>query len=184
MREHRPSIKVNVTLAAFIVLLFATSTYAQQEKVLFNFNLADGANPYGNLIFDKAGNLYGTTYTGGAEGSRTVFELLPSMSGGWTQKMLHSFKYNGKDGSNPDAGLIFDAAGNLYGTARSGAVNQSGTVFELIPEAGGVWRGKVLHSFTSDRKRDGAVPAAGLISDAAGNFSCGTSVTSCVAVRA
>ena len=78
-------------------------------------NGTDGVYPFAGLIFDAAGNLYGTTYEGGTYGYGTVFELTPTRGGGWTETVLHSFG-NGTDGDVPYAGLIFDAAGNLYGT--------------------------------------------------------------------
>ena len=86
------------------------------EKVLHSFNRRHGrGGPFGTLIFDAAGNLYGTTLYGGTYGYGTVFELTPGAGGGWTETVLHNFGY-GKDGAVPYAGLIFDAAGNLYGT--------------------------------------------------------------------
>ena len=140
------------------------------EKVLHNFNLngTDGALPLGSLILDAAGNLYGTTSNGGTYTSRgTVFELTPTAGGGWTETVLHSFG-NGTDGVTPEAGLIFDAAGNLYGTTTGGGTYYGGTVFELTPAAGGGWTEQVLHSFGSGT--DGAYADTGLIFDAAGNL--------------
>jgi uncharacterized repeat protein (TIGR03803 family) len=141
------------------------------EKVLYNFggNNTDGYYPSGSLIFDAAGNLYGTTGTGGIYGFGTVFELSPTDGGGWTEKVLHSF--TGTDGSSPLANLIFDAAGNLYGTTWTGGSHkQAGTVFELMPtrESGG-WTMKTLHDFGGG-SYDGAQPYAGLVFDAAGNL--------------
>ncbi len=90
----------------------------------FNANGTDGAAPEAGLIFDAAGNLYGTTCRGGTYNLRcgygcgTVFELTPTAGGGWTEQVLHSFDNNGTDGIGPRAGLIIDAAGNLYGTSQ------------------------------------------------------------------
>ncbi len=67
-----------------------------------------------------------------------MFELTPTAGGGWTETVLHSFG-NGADGVDPEAGLIFDAAGNLYGTTAGGGTYSGGTVFELTPTAGGGW---------------------------------------------
>jgi uncharacterized repeat protein (TIGR03803 family) len=105
-----------------------------KEKNLHNFGQGtDGAYPGGALIFDAAGNLYGTTPGGGTHGSDgTVFELTPNGRGMWTETVLHIFG-QGTDGANPWAGLIFDAAGNLYGTTNSGGTYNSGTVFEVTP---------------------------------------------------
>ena len=129
------------------------------ETVLYNFCSAalciDGQNPEAGLIQDAAGNLYGTTYGGGAHDYGTVFELAPpSQSGGpWTQTVLYSFcsAAHCADGELPEAGLIQDAAGNLYGTTTIGGVNNQGTVFKLAPPAqsGGPWTEAVLYSFCS-----------------------------------
>ncbi len=142
------------------------------EKVLHSFNGTDGAGPYSGLIRDAAGNLYGTTQEGGTysgiyctSGCGTVFELIPTVGGGWTQKVLHSF--NGTDGYDPEASLIFDAAGNLYGTTAEGTTHGCGAVFELTPTGGGGWTEIVLHSFVNT---DGCQPFAGLIFDVVGNL--------------
>jgi uncharacterized repeat protein (TIGR03803 family) len=142
------------------------------EQVLHSFNGADGFNPEDSLVFDAAGNLYGTTYEGGGYGYGTVFELTPTAGGGWTEQVLHSFDNNGTDGFYPEASLIFDAAGNLYGTTQAGGTSTCdggcGTVFELRPTVGGGWTEQVLHSFGSGG--DGAFPLAGLIFDRVGNL--------------
>src|ERR1035437_5793432 len=174
MRVKRLSIRLMATLATFTVALFAIGTWAfAQETVLHNFdnNGTDGAYPYAGLVFDTAGNLYGTTYAGGSYGVGTVFELTPNGSGGWTEKVLHSFG-SGTDGGNPRAGLIFDAAkSNLYGTTPAGGTHTFGTVFELSPNGSGGWTERVLYSFCSQTScTDGETPQAGLIFDAAGNL--------------
>ena len=108
------------------------------ETVLHNFhnnNASDGSNPaFSSLILDSAGNLYGTaSYGGGASpGGGTVFTMRPTGGGTWAYKVLHTFG-TGTDGSNPGAGLIFDATGNLYGTTWQGGASGSGTVFEIKP---------------------------------------------------
>jgi uncharacterized repeat protein (TIGR03803 family) len=148
-----------------------------EEKILHNFNGKDGGFPFAALIFDSAGNLYGTTSRGGLYGGGTVFELSPNADGGWTRKVLHSFNTNSSDGSGPLGGLVMDASGNLYGTTTHGGSstfcvnNQSptcGTVFELIPGANGSWSEKVLHNFGNGT--DGVNPTAGLTFDASGNL--------------
>ena len=103
------------------------------EQVLHSFgNGTDGASPYAGLIFDAAGNLYGTTYHGGSLRRRDGVRVDAHSGRNWTEKVLHSFG-NGTDGANPYAGLIFDAAGNLYGTTTRAALTTSGTVFEITP---------------------------------------------------
>ncbi len=172
MQGKRLFIGLSVTFAIFTVGLFMTSTLAAaQEKVLHNFNKdgMDGATPYAGLIFDADGNLYGTTVVGGTYGYGSVFALTPAVGGGWTETVLHSFASNGTDGDGPYARLIFDAAGNLYGTTEEGGAYTVGTVFELTPAVGGGWTEQVLHSFSTNGT-DGNLPQAGLIFDAAGNL--------------
>jgi uncharacterized repeat protein (TIGR03803 family) len=170
MKSRRPLI---LFAAAFTVvfgfLTIAPSLFAaSKEKVLHSFNGNDGATPAGSLIFDAAGNLYGTTPGGGAFDGGTVFELTPGAGGTWTETVLYNLGGGGGDAGGSAAGLTFDAAGNLYGTGGGGAFD-GGTVFELMPGEGGTWTEKVLHSFNVN-DGDGAWPVAGLIFDAAGNL--------------
>jgi len=120
------------------------------------------------LVFDGAGNLYGTTSFGGTHGSGTVFELTPGTNGTWTQKVLHNFG-SGKDGGGPCAGLILDTIGNLYGTTYYGGAHNGGTVFELSPGTNGKWAETILHSFDRDSE-DGLNPQDSLIFDRHGNL--------------
>jgi uncharacterized repeat protein (TIGR03803 family) len=148
-----------------------------KETVLYDFkNPPDGTNPFGTLIADSAGNLYGTTRWGGTggcfnpTGCGTVFELSPSGNGHWTEKVLHSFDNNGQDGLAPETGLVLDASGNLYGTTAGGGVGNNGwgSVFELTPEGKGQWTEKILYTFTDGP--DGSYPSGPLIFDKAGNL--------------
>jgi uncharacterized repeat protein (TIGR03803 family) len=137
------------------------------ESVLHSFTGGkDGGQPYGGLIFDPAGNLYGMTYQGGAHGWGNVFELIPNGNGNWKEKVLHQFT-GGKDGGNPQDRLIFDAAGNLYGTTGVGGAGGHGVVFKLSPNSKGAWYETVLHTFLD---RPGAGPVADVIFDAVGNL--------------
>jgi uncharacterized repeat protein (TIGR03803 family) len=136
------------------------------ETVLHSFTGSDGSEPAATLIFDSAGNLYGTTMGGGATGNGTVFELTPS-GGAWVETVLHSF--TGSDGSEPAASLIFDSAGNLYGTTDYGGAFGHGTAFELSL-SGKAWAETVLHSFSGGDDSDGSDPVASLIFDSAGNL--------------
>jgi uncharacterized repeat protein (TIGR03803 family) len=130
-----------------------------KETILHSFTgRADGAAPYGNLIFDAQGNLYGTTYSGGTDGYGTVFKLDPK----GTVTVLYGFTAKA-DGAHPAAGLVFDADGNLYGTTSFGG-DLWGTIFRLSPV--GVLT--VLYTFTG--QADGASPLAPLIIDADGNL--------------
>jgi uncharacterized repeat protein (TIGR03803 family) len=141
------------------------------ESILQSFGSgADGSSPFaGTLIFDTAGNLYGTTLWGGAYQNGSVFELLPASGGSWTEKIIFNFNPNSKEGFQPDWGVISDNAGNLYGTLSFGGAYQEGVVFELSPGSGGLWSEKVLYNFKKNAT-DGRTPAASLMFDAAGNL--------------
>jgi len=136
------------------------------ETVLYSFTGgADGAYPgYGDLSFDQAGNIYGTTYAGGNSGNGVVFKLSPS-SGGWSESVLWKFT-DGSDGAGPLGGVIFDSAGNLYGATSAGSSSRLGTVYELSPTQSG-WSETTLYSFTYDDNGSGG---GGLIMDARGDF--------------
>jgi len=152
-----------------IFKLTPNSNGSGTESVLYSFTGgADGFEPNADLIFDLAGNLYGTTPWGGAQGGfGTAFKLKQNSDGSWTETVLYSFS-GGVDGAIPVAALIFDVAGNLYGTTRlGGAANGFGAVFELTPNSDGSWTESVLHSFNH---HDGAFPYAGLIFDDVGNL--------------
>jgi len=137
------------------------------ERVLYRFRGgSDGAYP-GNaaaLTFDSAGNIYGTT-AGSAPpdtyDNGTVFELSPA-NGGWTETVLHHFT----NGELPLAGVVFDAAGNLYGTTEAGGLGY-GTVYELSP-SNGSWTFQTIYQFQN--LEDGAAPLGGLAVDPAGNL--------------
>ncbi len=103
-----------------------------KETVLHNFRDAPCAEPIGGLIFDPAGSLYGTTWSG-ASGNGTVFKMIPNSNGGWTFTALHAFA--GMPGTQPFDSLVLDTAGRLYGTtsACGSDAGCSGTVFEVIP---------------------------------------------------
>jgi uncharacterized repeat protein (TIGR03803 family) len=144
------------------------------ENVIYNFGAngaGDGHNSKTPLIFDAHNNLYGTTTTGGAYGPGTVFELSPVAGGGtWTENILFSFGASSLSGIYPEAGVIFDAAGNLYGTASEGGANERGTVFRLSPSESGSWTENVLCDFPAASNADGSDPNGGLIFDASGNL--------------
>jgi uncharacterized repeat protein (TIGR03803 family) len=131
----------------------------------------DGASPQGGLVLDAAGNLYGTTYAGGSYGLGTAFELSPTSGGGWTYAVIYNFGVF-YDGHSPQAALILDSSGNLYGTTLTAGsdgncVDSCGVVFELSPSASGVWTENVIYYFGGD---NGSWPSAPLVFDAAGNL--------------
>jgi uncharacterized repeat protein (TIGR03803 family) len=129
--------------------------------LLHNFNTGqhDGQYPYGGLVQDSSGNLYGTTISGGIYNCGVVFKL--SASG--QETILHNFGAYPGDGMRPTAGLVRDASGNLYGTTNSGGLVGSGTIFKLS-SAG---KETLLHSFVY---ADGSGPNGALIRDSAGNL--------------
>jgi uncharacterized repeat protein (TIGR03803 family) len=133
------------------------------ETILHRFTgEVDGRWPYGPLVFDSAGNLFGTT-SSGALGYGTVYQLTPSGSG-WTLNAIYSFA-GGSDGSGPAYNLLVDTTGNIYGTTLGGGEYGCGTVFELSP-VGEAWIETVLHSFSGH----GCGPIEGLIMDEAGGL--------------
>jgi uncharacterized repeat protein (TIGR03803 family) len=149
------------------------------EALLYSFlnNGGDGFAPTSSLVLDAQGNLYGMTRQGGSANDGTVYELTPTSNGAWKETILHDFNCNtAGDGCLPDAFLIFDQAGNLYGETIAGACPQGagtgcGVVFKLSPD-GGSWNESILHQFASgfDNKKEGSNPGGGLVWDKAGNL--------------
>jgi len=136
----------------------------------------DGEVVYAGLVLDGAGNLYGATNSGGGHlcgqtsTCGTVFKLSRNSNGRWKETILYRFP-NPSEGNSPGASLVFDQAGNLYGTGAGGGINACangcGVVFKLTPGSNGTWKYSVLHRFTGS---DGADPAAALILDQKGNL--------------
>lgn len=143
-------------------------------QLLYKFNGGtDGAGPSGSLVFDAAGNLYGTTISGGnpevcnGEGCGTVFKLSPNHDGGWTESILYSF-LGSSDAEQPGTGVIFDSTGNLYGAAGGGCIEQcNGTIFKLSPTQQGTWTESIIYTFLGGT--DGGFPSA-LTLDKNGNL--------------
>ncbi len=157
--------------------LTPSSQGAWTESVLYSFaGGADGAWPYSPLIFDSAGNLYGTTEMGGSNNYGTVFELKLNGDGSWTEVVLHSFSGGPGDGAEPQAGLTFDHAGNLYGTTNSGGLSNCsfpigcGVVFQLAPGSGGQWTESILHAFAGGNDGGNPHSQAALLFDQQGNL--------------
>jgi uncharacterized repeat protein (TIGR03803 family) len=138
-------------------------------KTIAAFTGPNGATPVAGPVIDKGGNIYGTTFGGGSAGAGTAFMVTPPATGktGWTLKTLVSF--NGTNGSNPNAGLVLDNAGNLYGATSAGGTSGNGTIFRLTPPAAGktAWTFATLVNFNGT---NGSSPMASLISDSAGNL--------------
>jgi hypothetical protein len=181
----------------------ASNVPAAQTKLLHAFTGApDGQFPFaGALVFDGAGNLYGTTPLGGTGscgwrhaviGCGTVYELTPAAGGGWTEHILYSFK-NFADGMQPYGTVTLGAGGRVYGVTTAGGVRGQGcippyfglrgcgTAFELTPHPGGSWTKRTLHVFSGGK--DGGLPESNLIADTNGNLYgslyCGGGIDSC-----
>jgi uncharacterized repeat protein (TIGR03803 family) len=155
-------------MLALFNLIFVCASWAVTENTLYSFTGAsDGGDPKGDLIADAKGNLYGVTVFGGATGNGTVYEISPDGNGNWTETVLHSFKA-GADGGTPNAGLLLDSAGNLYGTTWAGGAHGQGSIFELTPNGDGSWTNNVIYSFQG--LSDGSLPAGSLIFDKSGNL--------------
>src|SRR5215467_9688355 len=146
-------------LAGAFVMQSAQVAQAQTYKLLYSFHKTDGEEPEAGLILDASGNLYGTTYLGGASGFGTVFKLDPAGN----ETVLHSFD-GPVEGASPLGGLVMDAVGNLYGTTFVYGSGGYGTVFRV----GKNGKVKVLHSFSGFP--DGRNPTGDLIMDPSGNL--------------
>jgi hypothetical protein len=148
------------------------------ERVLHRFD-SSGYSPYAGLTFDSDGNIFGTTFSGGGgtwkvcggTGCGTVFELTPVGNGKWRQKIIMDWgELPGRPPLKPLSNLVFDSAGNLYGTSDAGGVDpHAGAVFRLRREANGTWKDEVLYSFLGLTRHDGQNPVAAVVPDAAGN---------------
>jgi hypothetical protein len=166
-----------VLLVAAGMSVSASLAQSGEEKVLTKLT---SPNAYGGLIWDSQGNLYGTTE--GSQGAHgTVFQLRPLKNGKWAFRLLYKFS-GGTDGAYPKPGLVFDSAGNLYGTTEVGGTNYCnwavprtcGTVFELSPTPQGYWTEKIVYSFPGGG--GAAIPSTGLVADGAGNLYGGTAL--------
>jgi hypothetical protein len=177
-----------VAFCAFLLTQRAHAQYVESVPYTFTGG-SDGASPAAGLVSDASGNFYGTAANGGhlsgscpgqnpPTGCGVVFELSPPAggSGPWTETVLYTFT-GGSDGAYPQASLVFDSKGNLYGTTSNGGIMSGncgglggcGVVFELSPPAhGGAWTETVLYSFTGGN--DGSVPYCNLIFDSRGNL--------------
>jgi uncharacterized repeat protein (TIGR03803 family) len=168
-KQRSLSWSVAAAVVTVAIALVSPAASAAQESILYKFTGGyDGGIPYSGLVFDTAGNLYGTTTYGGINVFYgAVFELT-RVNGKWKEHVLYSFK-GGKDGSYPQAGVVFDSAGNLYGATSYQGTYGYGTVFKLTP-TNGRWKESVLYAFKGSSKDDGEYPWGGVILDKAGNL--------------
>lgn len=138
-----------------------------KHHTLHEFCGSDGQAPaYGQLVFDPAGNIYGTTGFGGSGGRGVVFELTPAAHHQWTFAKIHEFTSD--EGGVADGGLTIDANGNLYGAEADGGANVLGSVYELSPAGGGVWNENILYVFQGSP--DGSLPFQNPVFDLNGNL--------------
>jgi uncharacterized repeat protein (TIGR03803 family) len=166
----RSAVFLSALVAALLSMLQAVSAHAQMLTVLYDFPETGepfGAGPATGLTPDSMGNLFTTTMNGGVYQNGTVVKLSPNGSGGWSGTTLYAFR-GGADGSIPSYGpLIFDKAGNLYGTTIYGGAHQAGVVYKLSPSGGG-WKETVLYDFPGGNHN--SYPASGVIMNRAGNL--------------
>lgn len=180
-------LQMKFALPVLVMFLMTIFAFGQaQERVLYSFGGVpdDGISPVSSLISDNAGNLYGTTNYGGTNNAGVAFELSPQSGGTWSESILYNFcsEVNCADGEFPVAGLVMDAAGNLYGTTLYGGTQSGcqagfsgcGITFELSPQIDGTWAETVLYNFCSvfdnNTCEDGSAPDSQLVFDAAGNL--------------
>src|SRR6266496_1394162 len=136
-------------------------------RALYSFQgQPDGSFPYGALLFDASGNIYGTTYYGGTNGIGAVYKLSPRPVGEWEENVIYSFQ-GGSDGNSPISNLVFDTVGNLYGTTSEGGLG-SGAIFKLSPIGVRQWIETIVHPFQG--APDGGFAYNGMVVDRFGNF--------------
>lgn len=152
-----------------VVYTLTKSNKSWKQKVIYAFNGGDdGSGPGSGVTFDRNGNLYGMTPTGGAYGLGVIYQLKPDLNGNWNFNVVHTFT-GGADGGSGSAGrLILDKVGNLYGVATTGGVNGSGVVFRLMNAASGIWSLQTLYAFKG--QPDAGFPYGGLMFDSLGNL--------------
>jgi uncharacterized repeat protein (TIGR03803 family) len=141
---------------------------AGKETVLYEFTGAngDGNAPHGRLAFDAKGNIYGTTQSGGTNGTGTVYEL-SKRSGVWKEKVIYNFSATGADGISPSAGMTIAPDGTMYSTTPDGGAYSGGVIFSLKKTVKG-WKQTVIHNI--NYPSEGGFPYEGLMRDTAGNL--------------
>ncbi|HEY6485438.1 MAG TPA: choice-of-anchor tandem repeat GloVer-containing protein [Candidatus Cybelea sp.] len=152
--------------AGTVFRLSSGSKKSWKLTTLYTFKgMPDAASPYGGLISDASGDLFGTTYYGGSHGDGTVFELARKGKNKYAERVLYNFK-GGSDGSSPTSTLLFAASNDLIGTTSAGGGTcDCGTIFEVNVKTG---KERVLHSFGNGG--DGQYPYYGLAADASGKL--------------
>lgn len=173
--DANPGWRTISCLATFLFLVgFAAPSFS---AALANWRVAklhsfsdgkNGGNPFGPLIADQSGNIYGTTELGGTSGYGVAFELSQNNDGSWSDTTLHRFR--GSDGSYPQPGLTMDAQGNLYGATFSGGDQSGGVAFELSPTGKSGWSFSIVNQFGGQNSGIGSNPNGNLAFDSNGNI--------------
>ena len=161
-----------VTSDGTVFEVIPTRNGGWKQKVIYSFQgyPNDGLWPSAGLVFGRNGHLYGTTWYGGNHDRGSVFEMTPNANGSWRERLIHSFQ-GPPDGEEPQASLVLDQGGNLYGTTQFGgdpSGSEAGVVFRLAPGKNGKWSEKILHTFTISNG-DGEQPWDAVLLDAAGD---------------
>jgi hypothetical protein len=189
MGRRKTSFLLWVVATLLVTVTFAVAAGATTDQIIYAFQGgSDGFYPESALVADAAGNLYGTTLTGGGndycspfgEACGVVFELSPKSGGGWTERVIHAFA-GGTDGGLPYNGVVLDSKGNVYGTTYLGGTAAGGCfssggcgkIYKLTPpkKKGQPWKETTLYSFCSlSNCTDGAYPTDVLTIDAKGNL--------------
>jgi len=152
-------------LAIALTILVTVLSAGAEEVVIHHFDKTHGSLPLSGLVSDAAGNLYGTTNSGGIANCGTIFELSPDATGKWTHTLLYSFQGCQFPGTRPFGTMVIDQAGNLYGTTE-GDFNGAGLVFQLSKGTNGTWSERTIYNFSP---QEGA-PNGDLTWDSAGNI--------------
>jgi uncharacterized repeat protein (TIGR03803 family) len=145
------------------------------ETVLHSFGgIGDGAYLQPGLVRDRAGNLYGSTFSGGISsncfaGCGTVFQLSPNSDGTWTENVIYAFPVPSRNGSGPIGEMAMDRAGNLYGTTNAGGAYDAGTVYKLT-HSNGVWTERTIYDFTPGGFGFSSPSPSGIVADSLGNL--------------
>jgi uncharacterized repeat protein (TIGR03803 family) len=168
---------VNNAVSGTVFELSRDENGGMKQRILYNFTGgADGGYPYASLVFDKLGNLYGTTASGGnlacLNGCGVVFELTPNGDGSWRETVLHTF--DGNDGGQPLGPVSFDADGTLYGTTSAygylgyNCWSGCGYIFQMKPHSDGNWTFENIYQFQGNE--DAGNPQSQLVFDKQGNL--------------
>jgi uncharacterized repeat protein (TIGR03803 family) len=170
------------TYCGTLYKLSPSATGVWTENIIHEFcsSPTDASTPAGPIIIDAAGNIYGTSIGGGANGGGTVYRFSPTAGGAWTEDILYSFTFRGAGGSTPGSRLLLDSSGNIYGTTSLGGnldcnnggygpQDGCGVVFQLTPASDGTWTENVLYTFAATNSLI-EYPQTGLLMDSAGNL--------------